>query len=109
DARGGDGLVVVFRGDPAVLTVSLPDRGMFLFPGPGFPADIGGLKAAASAVNVALPPRTGDADWLRAFDATVPPIVAAFEPQVIVSQHGCDGHRSDPLTHMRLSVDAMRI
>ncbi|MDN5660795.1 MAG: acetoin utilization protein AcuC, partial [Brevibacterium aurantiacum] len=24
-------------------------------------------------------------------------------------QHGCDGHRSDPLTHMRLSVDAMRV
>lgn len=109
DAHHGDGVEKFFWDEPRVLTVSIHESGKFLFPGTGFPADIGGLKAAASAVNVALPPRTGDADWLRAFDATVPPIVAAFEPQVIVSQHGCDGHRSDPLTHMRLSVDAMRI
>jgi acetoin utilization protein AcuC len=109
DAHHGDGVERFFWDDPRVLTISIHESGKFLFPGTGYPADIGGLKAAASAANIALPPRTGDADWLRAFDATVPQIVAAFEPQVIVSQHGCDGHRADPLTHMRLSVDAMRI
>ncbi|WP_231447341.1 acetoin utilization protein AcuC [Brevibacterium zhoupengii] len=109
DAHHGDGVEKFFWDDPRVLTISMHESGKFLFPGSGFPADIGGLRAAASAANIALPPRTLDADWLRAFDATIPAIIDGFQPQVIVSQHGCDGHRSDPLTHMRLSVDAMRV
>lgn len=108
DAHHGDGVEHFFWDDPRVLTVSLHENGRFLFPGTGFAADIGGLQAAASAMNVALPPRTSDADWLRALDATVPHVLREFKPQVIVSQHGCDGHRLDPLTHLRLSVDAMR-
>ncbi|GAB3049456.1 acetoin utilization protein AcuC [Sediminivirga luteola] len=108
DAHHGDGTESIFWDDPRVLTVSLHENGRFLFPGTGYPDEIGGNDAAASAVNIALPPRTGDQDWLRAFDAVVPQVVREFRPQVIVSQHGCDGHRQDPLTHLRLSVDAMR-
>ena len=62
----------------------------------------------ASAVNVALPAHTGDAGWLRAFHAVVPQLVQAFAPEVIVSQHGCDSHKHDPLTHLNTSVDAQR-
>lgn len=109
DAHHGDGVEKFFWDDPRVLTISMHESGKFLFPGSGFPAEIGGLRAAASAANIALPPRTLDGDWLRAFDATIPAILEGFDPQIIVSQHGCDGHRSDPLTHMRLSVDAMRV
>lgn len=60
------------------------------------------------AVNVALPAGTRDAGWLRAFHAVVPPIARAFAPEVIVSQHGCDGHERDELTNLRLSVDGQR-
>src|SRR6185437_10474431 len=60
------------------------------------------------AVNVALPAFTGDAGWLRAFDAGVPPLLRAFGPEVLVSQHGCDSHRLDPLANLRLSVDGQR-
>ena len=38
----------------------------------------------------------------------MPQVIREFKPQAIVSQHGCDGHNLDPLTHLRLSVDAMR-
>jgi len=34
--------------------------------------------------------------------------VRAFRPQLLISQHGCDGHRLDPLAHFGLSIDAMR-
>jgi len=57
---------------------------------------------------VALPAFTGDAGWLRAFDAVVPPLLRAFGPEVLVSQHGCDSHRLDPLANLELSVDAQR-
>jgi acetoin utilization protein AcuC len=34
--------------------------------------------------------------------------VAAFKPDIIVSQQGCDSHMDDPLTHLMLSVDGQR-
>lgn len=38
----------------------------------------------------------------------MPAAVAAFEPQIIVSQQGCDSHLDDPLAHLALSVDGQR-
>jgi acetoin utilization protein AcuC len=108
DVHHGDGVERVFWDDPRVLTISLHESGRFLFPGTGFPADRGGPAADGYAVNVALPPGTGDAAWLRAFHAVVPPLVAEFAPEVLVSQQGCDSHAQDPLAHLALSVDAQR-
>lgn len=108
DAHHGDGTETVFWDDPGVLTISLHESGRMLFPGTGFAGDFGGGGAEGQAVNVALPPRTSDAGWLRALDACAAPLVRAFDPQIIVSQHGCDGHFRDPLTHLQLSVDAGR-
>ena len=108
DAHHGDGTESIFWDDPRVLTVSLHETGMTLFPGTGFANEIGGPGAEGTAVNVALPAGTGDAGWLRAFYAVVPQLVEAFQPEIIVSQHGCDSHRTDPLTHLNLSVDGQR-
>ncbi|MFP3462647.1 acetoin utilization protein AcuC [Arthrobacter globiformis] len=108
DAHHGDGTQSIFWDDPRVLTISLHETGMSLFPGTGFANEIGGPEAKGSAVNVALPAGTGDAGWLRAFHAVVPQLVGAFAPEVIVSQHGCDSHRLDPLTHLNVSVDGQR-
>ncbi len=91
-----------------MLTISLHETGQMLFPGTGFPADSGGPDAPGSAVNVALPPGTADAGWLRAFHAVVPPLLREFAPDVLVTQQGCDSHRDDPLAHLALSVDGQR-
>ena len=109
DVHHGDGVERAFWNDPRVLTVSIHETGRALFPGTGFPGDTGGPKAQDSAVNVALPPGTGDEGWLRAFQAVVPTVLGAFRPQVIVSQHGCDCHYADPLAHLSLSMDAMAV
>ena len=108
DVHHGDGVERIFWDDPRVLTISLHETGSYLFPGTGFPQDVGGARAEGSAVNVALAPGTGDAGWLRAFDAVVPPLLAQFRPQVLVSQQGCDTHFLDPLAHLTLSIDAQR-
>ena len=108
DAHHGDGTQSIFWDDPRVLTISLHETGLTLFPGTGFANEIGGPNAQGTAVNVALPPRTRDAGWLRAFHAVVPQLVGAFEPEVIVSQHGCDSHTLDPLSHLNISVDGQR-
>lgn len=108
DAHHGDGVESLFWDDPRVLTVSVHESGATLFPGTGYPTDTGGAGAAGSAANLPLPAGTGDAGWLRAVHAVIPPLVRAFEPEILVSQHGCDGHVLDPLTHLSLSLDALR-
>lgn len=108
DAHHGDGTESIFWDDERVLTISIHESGLSLFPGTGFANEIGGSKAEGSAVNVALPAMTSDAGWMRAFHAVVPQLVRAFKPEVIVSQHGCDAHRDDDMTNLKLSVDAQR-
>ena len=108
DVHHGDGVEKIFYDDPRVLTISLHETGQMLFPGTGFPADSGGPNAPGSAVNVALPPGTADAGWLRAFHAVVPPLLREFEPEVLVTQQGCDSHIEDPLAHLMLTVDGQR-
>jgi acetoin utilization protein AcuC len=108
DVHHGDGVQDIFWDDPRVLTVSVHESGRVLFPGTGFAADVGGPDAHGYAVNVALPPGTGDAGWLRAVHAVVQPLVRAFEPDVLFTQHGCDSHFLDPLAHLAVSVDAQR-
>jgi len=109
DVHHGDGVQAAFYDDPRVLTISLHESPRSLFPGTGRPAESGGPGAEGMSVNVALPAHTADAEWLRAFDAVVPPLVKAFAPEVLVTQLGCDSHRLDPLAHLELSLDAQRV
>ena len=108
DAHHGDGVQTAFYDDPRVLTISLHQHPATLFPFTGLPAETGGPGAEGSAVNVALPAGTSDASWLRAFHAIVPPLLRQFRPQVLVSLHGADTHRRDPLAHLELSLDGQR-
>jgi acetoin utilization protein AcuC len=108
DAHHGDGVQAIFYDDARVLTVSIHEGPRTLFPGTGFADEVGGPNAQGSAVNIALPPGTTDAGWLRAFHAVVPDVVRAFSPEVVVSQHGCDSHADDPLTNLSLSIDGQR-
>lgn len=108
DVHHGDGVQAAFYDDPRVLTVSLHESGRTLFPGTGFATELGGPAARGSSVNVALPAGTGDSGWLRAFGAVVPAVLQAFRPEVLVTQHGCDTHRLDPLANLRMSVQGQR-
>ena len=108
DVHHGDGVQAIFYDDPRVMTVSLHETPACLFPGTGFPDEIGGPGAEGTSVNVALPPGTTDAGWLRAFHAIVPDVLAAFRPTVLVTQHGCDSHEHDPLADLDLSLDGQR-
>ncbi|MGC5615236.1 acetoin utilization protein AcuC [Georgenia sp. Z1491] len=108
DAHHGDGVERVFWDDPDVVTVSVHEHPSTLFPGTGYPQDVGGPGARGSAVNVALPAGTSDEQWLRAVEAVASPIVEAVRPDVLVTQHGSDSHGSDPLTNLAVSVDAQR-
>jgi acetoin utilization protein AcuC len=108
DVHHGDGVQAAFYADPRVLTVSLHQHPMTLWPGTGWPAEFGTGPGTGYAVNVALPPGTADGGWLRAFQAVVPSLLAAFRPQLLLTQCGVDTHREDPLANLGLSVDGHR-
>ncbi|MDB1087877.1 acetoin utilization protein AcuC [Streptomyces sp. ACA25] len=108
DVHHGDGVQAAFWDDPRVLTISLHEHPRHLFPGTGWPEEHGADSAPGHAVNVALPPGTSDAGWLRALHGVVPELLAAFRPQVLVTQHGADTHFEDPLAHLTVSLDAQR-
>ncbi|HEX2626455.1 MAG TPA: acetoin utilization protein AcuC [Candidatus Limnocylindrales bacterium] len=107
DVHHGDGVQAIHWMDPDVLTVSIHESGHSLFPGTGFADELGGPGAEGSKVNIALDPGTGEQGWVEALEIALPPLAAAFRPQVIVSQHGADSHAWDPLAHLRVTTTAM--
>ncbi|WP_245672887.1 acetoin utilization protein AcuC [Aldersonia kunmingensis] len=108
DVHHGDGVERAFQGDPRVLTVSIHQHPATLWPGTGWSSEVGIDEGAGRAVNLPVLPGTSDPVWLRAFHAVVPGAIAAFAPQIIVSQCGVDTHREDPLADLALSVDGQR-
>jgi acetoin utilization protein AcuC len=104
DAHHGDGVQFAFYGDPNVLTISTHERGDRLFPGTGFVDEMGAGQGLGFSVNLPLQPFTDDTVYQPAFEAVVPPLLRAFEPDVLVAQLGIDSHHTDPLTHLSLTV-----
>ncbi len=100
DAHHGDGVQERFYDDPHVLTISLHESGRYLFPGTGFVHEIGEGAGRGFAANIPLEPYTGDATFLHAFRAVVPPLLRAFQPDLIVAEAGADSHFTDPITHL---------
>lgn len=100
DAHHGDGVQDAFYEDPAVFVLSLHESGQFLFPGTGHVHEMGDGPGLGTTLNVPLAPATEDASWLEAFTRTVPRVVETFQPDLVVSQHGCDGHYWDPLADL---------
>ncbi|GAB3280994.1 acetoin utilization protein AcuC [Parasphingorhabdus pacifica] len=108
DVHHGDGVQAAFYDDPRVMTISLHQHPVTLWPGTGFVTEVGATGADGTSVNIPLPPGTGDAGWRRAFHAVVPSMLRSFGPQVLVTQCGADAHREDPLADLAMSVDGQR-
>lgn len=108
DVHHGDGVQEMFADDPRVLTISIHESPQTLFPGTGWPSETGRGAGEGTCVNLALPAGTADAGWLRGFTAIVPPLLDAFAPEFLMTQHGVDSHIDDPLAHLALSVDGQR-
>jgi acetoin utilization protein AcuC len=103
DVHHGDGVQDCFYADPRVMTISLHESGRFLFPGTGFPDEIGEGAARGTSLNVPFFPYTLDDVWHDAFDAVVPDAFARFKPDAVVLQLGADAHWQDPLAHLLLT------
>jgi acetoin utilization protein AcuC len=104
DAHHGDGVQAAFYGTPQVLTISLHETGYTLFPGTGFESEIGTGEGEGYSVNVPFLPFTDDETYLWAFEEVVPPLILAYQPDLVVTQLGVDTFYNDPLTKLNLSI-----
>ena len=105
DVHHGDGVQNAFYGRADVMTLSLHQTGWTLFPGTGFPDEIGTAEGRGYCVNLPMPPGTNDAAYLRAFHAVAEPLLRAYDPDVIVLQLGMDALAGDPLANLDLTLD----
>jgi len=104
DCHHGDGVQWLFYDSPHVMTVSFHESGRYLFPGTGGIDEAGEGAGRGYSLNVPFEPFTQDASWQYALASIVPEVVRRYRPDVIISSHGCDTHRWDPLTHLALTT-----
>jgi acetoin utilization protein AcuC len=103
DAHHGDGVQEAFYGTNQVLTLSFHQNGRTLFPGTGFVEEVGTGTGTGYSVNMPFFPWTDDQIFVWAFDQIVPPLLQAFQPDVIVTQLGVDTFYNDPLANLSLT------
>jgi acetoin utilization protein AcuC len=104
DAHHGDGVQEAFYDTDRVLTISLHESGVYFFPGTGYEKETGAGKGKGFSVNVPLLAHTDDALYMKAFDEVACPLIAAFDPDIIVTQLGADTFRTDPLTRLEITT-----
>ncbi|MFC0213185.1 acetoin utilization protein AcuC [Paenibacillus chartarius] len=108
DVHHGDGVQWCFYADPNVCTLSIHETGKYLFPGTGDVTERGEGEAFGTSINMPVEPYTEDESWMDCFAEVLQATVRRFQPDVIVSQHGCDAHASDPLAHVHCSMRIYR-
>ena len=105
DAHHGDGIYYSFEEDPDLIFVDVHEDGRFLFPGTGFPEEIGTGLAKGTKKNISLQPGDGDVEFSENW-----PQIHAFlddaEPEFFILQCGADSLSGDPITNLALSENS---
>ena len=104
DCHHGDGTQDIYWHDPDTLFISIHQDGRTLYPGSGFPAELGGINAVGKTLNIPLPPNTSEEGFLYALKNIVMPILSDFNPDLIINSAGQDNHYTDPITNMNFSA-----
>lgn len=104
DAHHGNGTQSAFYSTNKVLYVGLHQDGRTLFPGSGFPNELGEGLGEGYTVNLSMYPGAGDVSYRRAFSDVIEPLADAFKPEFVLVSVGYDGHFRDPLTSLGLTT-----
>ncbi len=104
DVHHGNGTQDLFERDPRVFYASLHQYP--LYPGTGASSERGSGAGEGATLNLPQPPRAGDAEWLRAFEAELLPALERFDPQLVRVSAGGDAHADDPRAETELTTGA---
>jgi len=104
DAHHGNGTQEMFYNTDKVLYISLHEDSSG-FPGTGFVDEIGEGEGMGYTVNVPLPFKTDDATYQRALDEIALPIASQYKPQFMLVSAGFDGHYTDAVGDLSMSMN----
>ncbi len=107
DAHHGDGVQQAFYASDRVLTISLHESGRDFYPQTGSVLEMGEGAGFGYAVNVPLLRHADDLIFEQAFNRVVLPLLASYQPDLLVTQMGVDGLRTDPLTRLEFTTGAV--
>jgi len=107
DAHHGNGTQNTFYSSNQVLYVGLHQDGRTLFPGSGFPDEMGTGPGFGYTVNLAMYPGAGDLSYELAFTDVIEPLADIFKPEFILVSVGFDCHHQDPLTSLGLTTSGI--
>ncbi|MFW9800964.1 MAG: acetoin utilization protein AcuC, partial [Candidatus Thorarchaeota archaeon] len=100
DAHHGDGVQNAFYKSKDVLTISVHQTGQTLFPGTGFIHEMGESEGLGYSVNIPVLPGASSEELIQVVDEVVAPLFKSFQPNLLVTQLGVDGHFMDPLAYL---------
>ena len=103
DVHHGNGTNDIFHTSDRVLFVSIHQSP--LYPGTGPSTDVGVGSGEGFTVNLPVPPGSGDEVFRSLVDHVALPLLAAFEPQLVLISAGYDAHRDDPLADCVLTEE----
>ncbi len=103
DAHHGDGVQNAFYRSKDVLTFSVHQNGKNFFPGTGFVYEMGGGDAIGYSVNVPVSAGASSEELIDIINELAIPLMESYNPDLLVTQLGVDGHFLDPLAHLAYS------
>lgn len=95
DVHQGDGTAHFFEDDPCVLTISLHGANNFPF------------RKQRSKIDVELPDKTGDEEYLKALDSVLPRVLE-YHPEIVFYLSGVDALASDVLGRLSLTHEGLK-
>ncbi|MDD5083259.1 MAG: histone deacetylase [Dehalococcoidales bacterium] len=104
DAHAGNGTMEYFDADPSVLVIDIHQDPRTLYPGTGFPFQIGSGAGKGFTINIPMPVYAGGEAYRMVFEEIVEPVAREFKPQIIIRNGGSDPHSGDGLTSLGLQV-----
>jgi len=106
DVHHGNGTQHIFEEDDTVFYFSTHEYPHY--PGTGKDSEKGIGKGKGYTCNVPMASGAGDKEYLSVYENILPPLVKAFEPDLILVSAGYDIHRNDPLSGIRVSDEGIR-
>jgi acetoin utilization deacetylase AcuC-like enzyme len=102
DVHHGNGTQEIFWRDPGVIYLSTHQ--FPFYPGSGDVDEVGEGEGKGYTVNIPLAAGGGDDVYASAFERIVLPVLAAYEPELVLVSAGFDASARDPLAQMELSA-----
>lgn len=107
DVHHGNGTQDIWWDNPEVLTISLHQNKCYP-PNSGFREENGSGPGEGAALNIPLPPGSGNAVYELAMTEVVVPALEAFRPELIIVASGFDPSVMDPLARQMVTQEGFK-